>query len=65
MLAIELTEREAAMLRGMLEVQLRDLRHEIHDADDRAIRDVQTEKAAVIVHLLAQLRQGPAASVAG
>jgi hypothetical protein len=59
MVTIQLTESEADMLRGMLEVQLRDLRHEIHHTDDRTFRQVLRQKELLLEHLAGQLT-GPA-----
>jgi hypothetical protein len=62
MVTIQLTEGEAEMLRGMLEVQLRDLRHEIHHTDDRSFRQVLREKERLLEHLAVQLT-GPASRI--
>jgi hypothetical protein len=59
MVTLELTEQEAAMLREMLDVQLRDLRHEIHHTDDRGFRQLLRQKEALLEHLIHQL-QAPA-----
>ncbi len=55
MVAIELTENDAMMLREMLEVQARDLRHEIHHTDDRTFRQLLKQRELMLEHVLGQL----------
>jgi hypothetical protein len=55
MITIELGEREAALLREMLEARVRDVRHEIHHTDDRAFRLLLREKETTLEHLLERL----------
>jgi hypothetical protein len=55
MVTIELSETEGALLRDMIEVQARELQHEMHHTDDRGFRQLLRQKEALLEHLLQQL----------
>jgi hypothetical protein len=56
MIQIELTDEECAMLREVLALNLQDLRHEIHHANNREFRALLRKREAFFDRFLSQLQ---------
>ncbi len=57
-----LTEDERDVLIDILEVEVKDLRHEIHDTDASAYKEDLKNRERVVKHMLNQLQGHPEAS---
>lgn len=59
MVRLELTDDEAAILKAVIDAQMRDLPREIHVTRDRAFKQVLKQKEAALERVLEQLARVP------